>query len=126
MNAPRVRGVRGAIAVDADTAEAIAAATQRLLRAMLERNRLDLDDVASALFSLTPDLRAAFPAHAARAIGWSHVPMLHCTEVDVPGALPRCIRVLLHVTTALRPDEIAHVYLDGAAVLRPDLTGAQA
>ena len=119
-----MRGIRGAITVDADEREAMVAATQRLLRAMVERNGVELDDIASVLFSLTPDLHAVFPALGARELGWVHVPMLHFTEIDVPGALGRCIRVLMHVNTALGLNEVEHVYLDGAAVLRPDLTKA--
>lgn len=121
-----VRGIRGAITVEHDDAGAIARATQRLLGELLARNAVDVDQIVSAFFSLTPDLRAAFPALAARAMGWSSVPMLHCVEVDVAGALPRCLRVLLHVNTETGADAIAHVYLDGATVLRPDLVAGGA
>lgn len=117
----KVRGVRGAITVDADDAAAIVEATKRLLCAMTQRNAIDLDDIASVLFSLTPDLHAAFPALGAREMGWVHVPMLHFTEIDVPGSLPKVVRVLMHVNTARAQDAIDHVYLDGAIVLRPDL-----
>lgn len=120
-DAARTRGIRGAITVDADEPAAIVAATKRLLREMVERNDVAVDDIASVLFSLTPDLKAVFPAIGARELGWVHVPMLHFTEIDVPGALGRCIRVLMHVNTARKLDEIEHAYLDGAAVLRPDL-----
>lgn len=123
MTALRVRGVRGAITVDADDPEAIVTATKRLLCAMIEQNAIDTDDIASVLFSLTPDLRAAFPALAAREMGWQHVPMLHFVEVDVPGALPFVVRVLMHINTMLQQSGIQHVYLDGARVLRPDLSG---
>jgi chorismate mutase len=102
----------------------MACATKRLLSEMTRRNEIDLDDIASVLFSLTPDLRACFPALAAREMGWVHVPMLHFAEVDVPGALGRCIRVLMHVNTVRKAHEIEHVYLDGAAGLRPDLVRA--
>jgi chorismate mutase len=122
MTAARMRGVRGAITVEADEPAAILSATQRLLREMMARNGLELDDVVSVLFSLTPDLHAAFPALGARELGWVHVPMLHVAEIDVPGALGRCIRVLMHVSTPRSMHEIDHVYLDGATVLRPDLT----
>lgn len=115
------RGIRGAITADADDTASIARATKRLLSEMTQRNEIVLDDIASVLFSLTPDLRACFPALAAREMGWVHVPMLHFSEVDVPGALGRCIRVLMHVNTSLQAHEIEHVYLDGAACLRPDL-----
>jgi chorismate mutase len=118
----KVRGIRGAITVDADDSAAIVSATKRLLCAMTTDNHVELDDIASVLFSLTPDLRSAFPALAAREMGWQHVPMLHFVEVDVPGALPRVIRVLMHVNTVQPQRAIAHIYLEGARVLRPDLT----
>jgi chorismate mutase len=117
----KTRGIRGAITVDADDPKAIVAATKRLLTCMIEQNGVELDDIASVLFSLTPDLRAVFPALGAREMGWVNVPMLHFTEIDVPGALPRVIRVLMHVNTVRSQTEIEHVYLDGARVLRPDL-----
>lgn len=115
------RGIRGAITADGDDAATIAAATKRLLTEIVRRNEIELDDIASILFTVTQDLRAGFPALAAREMGWVWVPMLHACEIDVPGALGRCIRVLMHVNTAKRPSEIEHVYLDGATVLRPDL-----
>jgi len=117
-----MRGIRGAITVDADEKEAIVAATKRLLSEMVERNGVEIDDIASVLFSLTADLHAVFPALGAREMGWVHVPMLHFTEIDVPGALGRCIRVLMHVNTTRSLEEVEHVYLDGAGVLRPDLS----
>jgi chorismate mutase len=92
MTTVRVRGIRGAITVEADETAAIVDATKRLLREMVGRNGVELDDIASVLFSLTPDLHAVFPALGARELGWTHVPMLHFTEIDVPGALTRCIR----------------------------------
>lgn len=115
------RGIRGAITAEGDDASAIAAATKRLLTEIVRRNEIELDDIASILFTVTPDLRAGFPALAAREMGWVWVPMLHACEIDVPGALGRCVRVLMHVNTTRRPAEIEHVYLDGATVLRPDL-----
>jgi chorismate mutase len=121
---PKVRGIRGAITVPCDEAPVIVDATKRLLSEMTHRNGVALDDIASVLFSLTPDLRAAFPALGAREMGWVHVPMLHFSEIDVPGALGNCIRVLMHVNTTRALDAIEHVYLDGAAVLRPDLARA--
>ena len=117
----KTRGIRGAVTVDADDPAAIVGATKRLLAAMIEHNGVEIDDIASVLFSLTPDLRAVFPALGAREMGWVHVPMLHFTEIDVPGSLPRVIRVLMHVNTSRAQAEIEHVYLDGARVLRPDL-----
>ena len=122
----KMRGIRGAITVEADEPQAIVSATKRLLASMIEQNGVDLDDIASVLFSLTPDLRAAFPALGAREMGWVHVPMLHFSEIDVPGSLPRVIRVLMHVNTARSQTEVEHVYLDGARVVRPDLAKAPA
>jgi chorismate mutase len=115
------RGIRGAISVEADESAAIGGATKRLLGEMTRRNEVRLDDIASVLFTLTPDLHACFPAIAARQMGWVHIPMLHAVEIDVPGALGRCIRVLMHVNTSRSLEEVEHVYLDGAAALRPDL-----
>lgn len=115
------RGIRGAITAEGDDKAAIASATKRLLTEMTRRNAIEPDDIASILFTVTADLRAGFPALAAREMGWVWVPMLHACEIDVPGALGRCIRVLMHVNTNKNPAEIEHVYLDGATVLRPDL-----
>lgn len=120
----KMRGIRGAITVDADDSQAIVGATKRLLQQMIEANGVELDDIASVLFSLTPDLRAAFPALGAREMGWVNVPMLHFSEIDVPGSLGRVIRVLMHVNTLRAQHEIEHVYLEGARVLRPDLARA--
>ena len=118
-----VRGIRGAITVARDEPVLILDATERLLREIVERNRFEPDDVASALFTVTPDLVSEFPAAAARRMGWTLVPLLNFTEIGVPGRLERCIRVLIHINTELRPEAIHHVYLEGAAVLRPDLAG---
>jgi chorismate mutase len=119
--ARRLRALRGATTVDADDAMLICNATRELLTELATRNDLELDDVVSAIFTVTPDLRSEFPARAARDIGWDHVPLLCTTEIPVPGALPRCIRVLLHVETSARPDALKHIYLRGAQALRPDL-----
>ncbi|HZY99631.1 MAG TPA: chorismate mutase [Candidatus Baltobacteraceae bacterium] len=121
MSLVRMRGIRGAITVDRDANQEMVAATKRLLSEMVARNGVELDDIASVLFSLTSDLRAGFPALGAREMGWVHVPMLHFTEIDVPGALQRCIRVLVHVNTTRTQDQMEHVYLEKAAALRPDL-----
>lgn len=117
----KMRGIRGAITVDADEPQAILDATKRLLTEMTKRNEVELDDIASVLFSMTPDLHAAFPALGAREMGWVYVPMLHFTEIAVPGSMPRCIRVLMHVETERTQQEIDHTYLDGARELRPDI-----
>ncbi len=118
-----VRGIRGANVVRANTQEAILEATRELLEAMVQANGLGVDDIVSIFFTLTPDLNAEFPALAARELGWTRVPLLCATEIDVPGAMPRCLRVLMHVNTARPVTEIQHVYLGEAAALRPDLTG---
>ncbi|MGQ9682712.1 MAG: chorismate mutase [Anaerolineae bacterium] len=115
------RGVRGATTVDSNEREAILQATRELLLALVEANGLQPADLASAVFSLTADLDAAFPAEAARQLGWAHVPLLDVQEASVSGALRRCIRVLLHWNTERKPEEIVHVYLRGAEGLRPDL-----
>jgi chorismate mutase len=121
-----VRGIRGATTVEADAAEQVLTATRELLETLLERNGIDdFDDVVSAVFTTTPDLTSTFPAEAARALGMQHVPLLCASEIPVAGAMPRCIRVLLHVETARRPREIVHVYLREARRLRPDVTSAQ-
>ena len=112
--------MRGAIDVSADTPDAMRAAVRELVHHITERNSLDSESIISAQFTVTPDLKSIFPAAAAREAGWTSVPMLCATAIDVPGALPRCIRVLVHVNLAAsRPVE--HVYLRGASVLRPDL-----
>lgn len=118
-----VRGIRGAITVARDEPGLILDATERLLRAIVERNGFVPEDIGSALFTVTPDLVSEFPAAAARRIGWALVPLLNFTEIGVPGRLERCIRVLIHVNSDRRQDQIQHVYLEGATVLRPDLAG---
>jgi chorismate mutase len=120
------RAIRGAITVETDTAEAILAATRELLARIVEMNGLDVEDVASAFFTVTPDLAAAFPAQAARQLGWQHVALLDARAVPVPGSLPRCVRVLIHWNTDAPQAAVRHVYLREAAVLRPDLAGDEA
>jgi chorismate mutase len=117
-----VRGVRGATTVEADLAEAIDGATRELLEAMLKSNSgMIPEDLASALFTVTDDLSASFPASAARNLGWENVPLICAQEIPVPEGLPRCIRVLLHWNTDLPQSAIHHVYLGAAAAMRPDL-----
>lgn len=118
-----VRGIRGATTVARDEPGMILDATEQLLREIVKRNGFVPEDVASALFTVTPDLVSEFPAAAARRMGWSLVPLLNFTEIGVPGRLERCIRVLVHVNTSKPQDRIHHVYLEGATSLRPDLTG---
>lgn len=112
-----MKAIRGAITVAENSEEAIAAATSVLLREIERRNNLDVEDVISVFFTLTPDLNATFPARAARAAGWD-VPMLDMQEIPVPSSLSRCLRVLVHVDSGAQP---RHVYLEGAKTLRPDL-----
>ena len=117
-----LRAVRGAVCVERDDPPAIYAATRELLGAIVERNGIATDDIISLIFTVTPDLTSAFPALAARAMGWLDVPLLCTMEIPVPGALGRCIRVLLHVESDRDRSAIEHVYLGAAQVLRPDLT----
>lgn len=121
MSTVRLRGIRGATTVAGNDADSILDGTEELLREIVRENEIELDWIASALFTLTPDLTAVFPAAAARRIGWTLVPLLNFTEIGVPGGLPRCIRVLIHVNTERAQSEIVHVYLNEARVLRPDL-----
>ncbi len=115
------RGIRGATTVEANTAEDILEGTTELLSALIALNELhDQDVIASAIFTTTPDLTAAFPAVAARDLGWTDVPLLCSHEMAVPGALGNVVRVLLHVNTARPAGEIRHVYLKDAISLRPD------
>ena len=122
MGEPRVRGVRGATTVDSNAAEEIRAATRELLLAMLKCNDLREQDMISIVFTATPDLDAAFPAAAARELGWHFVPLLDAVEINAVGALARCVRVLMHVYTDREAQGVQHVYLRGARVLRPDLS----
>lgn len=116
----RLAAIRGAIDVPADSPEVIQRAVQELVRRISERNQLRAEDVVSAQFTMTPDLRSVFPAAAAREAGWNSVPMLCATAIDVPGSLPRCVRVLVHayLEAGRKAD---HVYLGKAVSLRPDL-----
>lgn len=117
-----VRGIRGATTVERNTPEAIISSTTELLQKMVELNGIQEDDVASAFFSTSPDLNAEFPAVAARrGLGWTSIALLCSHEMGVPGSLPMCLRVLLHINTDKRANEIIHVYMRGARVLRPDL-----
>ena len=115
------RGIRGATTTEADSVAAILAATRELLARMVEANHVAIADIASIIFTVTPDLTAAFPARAARELGWKHVPLLDAQEVPVPGSLPRCVRVLMLWNTEQLQEEIQHVYLRDARLLRPDL-----
>ena len=113
-----LRAIRGAIQVGANTPEEIASGVKELLPAILEANSITADRVISVLLTCTPDLNAAFPAAFAREIGFGAVPLLCAVEMDVPGALPLVIRVMLHADLE---GSANHVYLRGATALRRDL-----
>jgi len=121
MSSPTVRGLRGASSCTANTVEEITDVTQELLLAMLERNDVSHDDVVSVLFTTTTDLTATFPATAARGVGFGDIPLLCASEINVPGAKPLTVRVLMHVYTERARGELRHVYLRGAQTLRDDL-----
>lgn len=116
-----VRAIRGAVQVDANERAAVIEGTTELVAAVMSRNELVPDDVISVLFTATPDLTAEFPALAARKIGFQEVPLICASEIDVPGAMPRVVRLLMHVETGRPRSAIQHVYLRGAAALRLDI-----
>ncbi len=118
-----VRGVRGATTAAENTSQTILDATRELLAALVAANGIQPEDLASATFTVTPDLDATFPARAARELGWHHVPLLDAVEIATPGGLPRTIRVLLHWNTERPIYDVRHIYLRDAVVLRPDLQG---
>jgi len=117
----RLRALRGATTATADEGRAIVDATERLLAEMIGRNGIATEDLVSMIFTTTSDLSAEFPAAAARALGLSSVPLLCAREIDVPGSVPRCIRVLMHLYTTRGDESLRHVYLEGAEQLRTDL-----
>lgn len=116
------RGVRGATTADANTETDILTATTQLLALMIRKNGIRSEDVASAVFTTTPDLTATFPAVAARRLGWIDVPLLCMHEIAVPDSLTRCVRILLHWNTDCEQAAIEHVYMKDAVQLRPDLS----
>ncbi|MGH9136226.1 MAG: chorismate mutase [Acidimicrobiales bacterium] len=116
-----VRALRGATTIEADTREAIADRVVELLEAMLDRNGADHDDLISVWFTATDDIHSMFPAEAARKIGFGDIPLLCARELDIDGAAPMCIRVLMHLATEKGLGELHHVYLHGAVGLRDDL-----
>lgn len=121
----RIRAIRGATTVEGNSREAILGATRELIQQVVERNALALDDLVSAIFTMTPDLDAVFPAEAAREMGWNQIPLLCTREIGVPGSLPQCVRIMLHTYTPLPPEQVQHVYLREAVRLRPDLSSPQ-
>lgn len=116
-----VRAIRGAIQVEANSAEAISAGTKELLSEILKENKLAVEQVISVLLTATPDLNAAFPAAAAREVGFESTPLLCAVEIDVVGALERVVRAMVTVETELKASEISHIYLAGAKALRRDI-----
>lgn len=116
------RGVRGATTADSNSQKDILQATTVLLALMIRKNGIESQDVASVIFSTTPDLNAAFPALAARQLGWIDVPLLCTHEIDVPGALQKCVRILIHWNTDRNKSSIEHVYVKEAVQLRPELS----
>lgn len=116
-----IRGVRGATTVPANDADSILTATRALLQEIVRANRMAPEDVAAVFFTVTDDLDAAFPARAARLLGWNQVPLLDAREIPVPGSLPRCIRVLLLWNTEIPQQDIVHIYQGEACQLRADL-----
>ena len=114
------RGIRGAITVSENTKEAIIAASKELLQNLMEANEVEISDVACILFTTTPDLNAAFPAAAARELGWTQVPLLCGHEMNVPESLSSCLRILVLFNTNKKNEEIIHVYLGDAVTLRDE------
>ncbi len=119
------RGIRGATTAESNTVESILDASGELLRMMIDANDIRPEDVASAIFTTTTDLDAAFPAAAARQLGWGEVALLCSTEIDVPGSLRSCIRILILHNTDKCAGDIVHVYIKGASDLRADLSGTR-
>ncbi|OCL26064.1 chorismate mutase [Orenia metallireducens] len=116
-----IRGIRGAITVESNDTEEILVATKELLEKVTEENGIIEDRIASIFFSMTSDLDQAFPAVAARELGWTNVPLFCVKELDIEGSLSRCIRILIHYNTDKEQDQIKHIYLREAKRLRPDL-----
>ncbi len=112
------RGLRGATMAETNTAEDIYGATREMLQHLIEANDIDERDVAMAYFTVTPDLNAAFPAAAARQLGWNSTALMCATEIPVPNSLPSCIRVLILINTEKEPDELHNIYLKGTEALR--------
>ena len=111
-------GIRGATTVDENTDVAIYAATRELLADVIEANGLEEDNVAAVYFTVTPDLNAAYPAAAARQLGWTNTALMCATEIPVPGSLPRCVRIMVLYNTEKSKQDIVNVYLRGTEVLR--------
>ncbi|MEO0010985.1 MAG: hypothetical protein RIQ39_574 [Actinomycetota bacterium] len=121
ISAMSVRAIRGAVQVEENSASAIATGTKELLSEILRANTLEVSQIISVLLTATPDLNAAFPAAAAREVGFESTPLLCAVEIDVPGALPRVVRAMVTVETEQSLPEITHIYLGGAKALRRDI-----
>ncbi|MCK8823942.1 chorismate mutase [Fuchsiella alkaliacetigena] len=117
----KVYAIRGAITVEENTEESILAATKELIKVAMQRNNLSEENIISMFFTMTQDLNAVFPAQAARSLGFDFIPLLCATEIDVPGSISKCIRILIHINTEMERKEIEHTYLRKAEGLRPDL-----
>jgi chorismate mutase len=120
-----IRGIRGATTVEKNTREEIVSKTVELLEKLIERNRIPIEEIASVIFSVTEDLDAEFPAVAAHHLGWAHTPLFCMREIPVRGSLKNCIRVLMHINSDKKQDEMVHVYLYKAKRLRPDLNSSE-
>ena len=122
-----IRGMRGATTVSSNSEEAIFSASEELFAKLIEENQIQPDSVASVFISTTEDIDAAFPAKALRELpGWTYVPVMCMREMPVPNSLKLCVRVMMHVNTNVAQENIVHVYLRGAKVLRPDLNNSPA
>jgi len=121
MTSALVRGLRGATTCDADTPEAIGERTRELILELMARNEIEHDDVISVLFTTSIDLTSTFPASAAREVGFGDIPLMCASEINVPGSMSKCIRIMMHIYTTRSRSEIHHVYLHNAQSLRDDL-----
>lgn len=116
------RGIRGATTVEEDREDLVLQATKALIIEMVAQNDVEIDDIASVIVSTTTDVTSVFPARAIRSIeGWEYVPVMCTHEMDVPGAIQKCIRLMMHVNTNKAQREIEHIYQNAAVRLRPDL-----
>lgn len=116
-----VRAIRGATTINENNAEEIYKATTELLREMISQNDIGKEDIISVIFSVTSDINAAFPAVAARQMGWTKTAMMCTYEIDVPGSLRKCIRVMMHIETGKDNSDLKYIYLRDAKRLRPDI-----
>jgi len=116
-----VRAIRGATTVEKNSVEDIMHETKKLLMEIVQANNINKDDIISVIFSATKDINAAFPATAAREMGWTDIPLMCTNEMDVPGSLEKCIRVMMHINTDKSNSQLKHIYLKEARKLRPDL-----